>query len=577
MWDRNHKYLNSKFRPSNLKHLNFEPTNEYNKSKEIISSIKIFLRIAKKYNVKALKYLCENYQRITLHIEHYINMNKNKNKDEDKDIKWDTLEKFKFCIINKNYTKACDYAAVALQQFMNLITIINNGNTRLNSYLVDDYMHIIASSAFRRLQDKAQVYSLEEEDFARTRLTHSFEVAANAEIIATNIDFNKLLKSNSNYPYLNQDIVLIVRCVSLLHDIGNPPFGHFGEEVIKDFFLNDYKKEFKKRKIKAKNPFYLDFCKFDGNAQALRIAAKLQYFGNKNGLYLPAAVLGALIKYPFSSSDAPKSKFGYFASEADLINLLEVFGVFEKNVRNPLALILEASDDISYVTADLEDAIHKRIITIESFELLKKGDAESQKLYEKIHNYYQENIENKTQLKTYEDIFEQTMRPIIADIRHDLLMDAVDTFKTNSNLIINKGVECDMVTGKSFTIVNNLNKYKELYHNLSEILKTVFNVKDVIINEIKGYDILKKLLRVFCDAVVTANCDIKEKTLTNKNQYYNRILNLISTDFKNVFFDEISKKGITSQEIFYYKMHLVVDYISGMTDSYAYNLYKEIK
>ncbi len=593
MWEEKNKnrlYLNSKFRINNLDYLYAEKKD----TKECFSAIKIILRLAKKYNHQSVEKIILLFKETSQCIDFFINKLKTENK------KFGQLEKFNAEIKKNDFERSCVFASGALKEILELNNTYNSKDDRTGSYVIDDYSHIIVSSSFRRLQDKAQVYSLELRDFARSRLTHSNEVASNCEIISSYINYFDLYKNYKIKPKnnsFNEDIMLSVRCAGLIHDIGNPPFGHFGEKVIKDFFAHEYKEEFTKKGIYEDSQLYKDFIKFDGNAQALRIVSKLQYFGRKKGLCLTSSVLGSIIKYPFDSTYGEHEKMGYFYSEREVIKKLSICGVYKDYIRNPLTLILEAADDISYLTADLEDAIHKGIIGIEDFikykdrndrndinDINDRNDSKVNDLIGKIEKYYNDNFKIYKYFLNNKSIFEKTMRSIIADIRHDLLEDAAKTFIKNKNKIFNEGVFFGDKKKDKFEILNNLSEYGSIVNMIRDIMEKVFKDETVIMSEIKGYEILKYLLNRFCDAVNQSDLNFEDRVLKSKNYYHQHLLSLISKDFISNFFDELDNEGVHSYNIndqnekiiFYYKMRLVVDFISGMTDNFAKDLYNSM-
>jgi len=188
-------------------------------------------------------------------------------------------------------------------------------NAYKTSQFEKDHKRIISSASFRRLQDKTQVFPLDESDFVRTRLTHSFETAAIAKTLGVMALSD--LKNREDWNSDNEDAIEsipdILMCAGLLHDIGNPPFGHFGEEIIKIWFQKNLKEYFIENsnaekpitKI-LKSEHILDLQNFDGNAQALRILTKLHSQDNEYGMNLTAAILNTLIKYPCSSMEIKK-------------------------------------------------------------------------------------------------------------------------------------------------------------------------------------------------------------------------------------------------------------------------------
>lgn len=241
----------------------------------------------------------------------------------------------------------------------------------------NDYDRIVSSSAFRRLQDKAQVFSLESFDFVRTRLTHSNEVSAISEQLVAKMMFHSLmLNQNLRLPLLLSDAA---KCACLLHDIGNPPFGHYGESIMRRFFKGVFSKESsfsisdavakligtenKKVDDVIKDPQMInDFELFDGNAQAFRIVNHLQPYRNKTSLNLTASILRGLLKYPCNSRNSIEDgKFGYFYSETEIIDFLKENADYSDGTMYLPALIMEVADDIAYIISDFEDSLKKRL------------------------------------------------------------------------------------------------------------------------------------------------------------------------------------------------------------------------
>ena len=237
-----------------------------------------------------------------------------------------------------------------------------------------DYHRIIGSASFRRLQDKTQVFPLDKSDFIRTRLTHSLEVSSFAKSLGQNVG-EKIIRDNVDSSFSVQDkedICAILQCAGLIHDIGNPPFGHFGETVIQDWFKNNLNKlEFKGKKVNQviSSQMQEDFYHFEGNTQALRVVSKLHFLVDENGMNLTKALLGTIIKYPVSSLEIDKKsgdirtkKMGYFYADREVFNKVQST-LTTNGKRHPLTYLLEAADDIAYKTADIEDALKKGCIT----------------------------------------------------------------------------------------------------------------------------------------------------------------------------------------------------------------------
>lgn len=206
----------------------------------------------------------------------------------------------------------------------------NTKSTDLRSEFEKDYHRIIGSASFRRLQDKTQVFPLDKSDFIRTRLTHSLEVSSLAKSLGQNISEHIMLNQmDAGFTYrTREDISDILQCAGLIRDIGNPPFGHFGEEAIREWFSkNLHKLNYAGKPVTdlLSHQMLEDFYHFEGNAQALRLVSKLHFLVNENGMNLTYALLNSIIKYPVASTGIKKDsgnirtkKMGYFFSEQEL-------------------------------------------------------------------------------------------------------------------------------------------------------------------------------------------------------------------------------------------------------------------
>ncbi|HYG20753.1 MAG TPA: dNTP triphosphohydrolase [Ohtaekwangia sp.] len=254
----------------------------------------------------------------------------------------------------------------------------NQVSEQSRSAFEQDYDRIIFSHPFRRLQDKTQVHPLPEHDFVHTRLTHSLEVSSVGRSLGKRVGETILGRHKNLTNFSLFDFGAIVAAASLAHDLGNPPFGHAGEDAISDFFsVHDAGLRFRDHVTEAQ---WSDLTKFEGNAQGFRILNKNQY-----GLKLTYATLGAFTKYPCPSyfpdrdkSKRSQKKFGFFASEqtifAGIAEQLELQQQ-EKHSwnRHPLAFLVEAADDICYSIIDLEDGCSLGLVGYEEAKDLFVG------------------------------------------------------------------------------------------------------------------------------------------------------------------------------------------------------------
>lgn len=240
----------------------------------------------------------------------------------------------------------------------------------------NDFDRVIFSSSFRRLRNKAQVFSLEPHDFVRTRLTHSIEVStvgrSLGEGAASVVGGVAAALETMSPPLTPRDVGTVVATACLLHDIGNPPFGHSGERAIGEWFGRNI--DSKKRLKMSNAQERADLTMFEGNAQALRVATRLQWSGQDYGMNLTAATLSALVKYPCSSievnSKGPKQlkKFGYFKTDGTTFETIRAYTGLNGNQRNPLTYLMEAADDLAYGTGDIEDVLKKGFVDYQTID-----------------------------------------------------------------------------------------------------------------------------------------------------------------------------------------------------------------
>lgn len=423
-----------------------------------------------------------------------------------------------------------------------------------------DYSRIISSSSFRRLQDKTQVYPLKRGDFVRTRLTHSLEVSHIASSIGKSIE--RYLKRE------DQKISSLLSVTGLIHDLGNPPFGHSGEYIIQDFF-KEYLKKSGYDNILT-NIQKEDLLCFDGNVQTFRILRKLQYLGDKDSYNLTYATLVTIMKYPTDSVEGNKKdkgklierKFGYFDSEkSDYDRISEEMGI--KGKRHPITFLLEAADDIAYCVADVEDGVQKRFITLQDLKnMLKKigrKSQEVQELLEKIREYEEKNrdIENNS---LFEKIIVQKIKIYI---QGKMIQEVIKSFIKNEELILNGDFNKELIDDGS---------YKEIKNGLKNLAKSkIFQSKERVFTDILAAKVLRKLLNVFIEGMIDWLNNGEDASLTSRN-----IRVLISENYIINYETELKECKNKGDEI-YTTLKLCIDFISGMTDQFAVDLYKKLQ
>lgn len=473
-----------------------------------------------------------------------------------------------------------------------------------------DYETIITSPAFRRLQDKTQVFPLERNDFVHTRLTHTLEVVMVMKNIIEQLDaviyqpskdsISEIDKIKTNckgeeldkkikeclqkipndrqdykkkilkaaYPLKNfftqkESIIKILENACLIHDIGNPPFGHIGENIIRQWF-NKY---FSIQNNEFPKEYQNDFINFEGNAQALRVISKLHNNSDGN-MHLTYAVISCILKYTVDSNNVginskvlTSKKLGYFTSEKALFD--KVQSEMKTNCkRNPLTYILEAADDIAYIIADIEDAIKKNVISFKDVKEYVKNTLEN--------NYNKSDkdilIRRLDSLSNKEDYFRY--------IRTYLISGARFGFSYNQELVISSSVNplLEMLAVDA----------KVLFEHLKKFCKdNIYSDKNILRKEIAARNILNFLLDTFVPAAICAELDEAGKQLVIKDQnkqMEQKLLALIPSTCKAACVRALNNEEETKDDDdkLYYKLLMVTDFISGMTDSYAHNLYLEL-
>lgn len=262
----------------------------------------------------------------------------------------------------------------------------------INQESESDRGRFIFSSPLRRLQQKAQVYSLEDNAAVRSRLTHSLEVSQVGRYVAQLI-LKKLDLNNEEPKPKGHELAFInfVETACLMHDVGNPPFGHLGEFAIQEWFRERAKDCVRSAGIECGahseqlDKYVAEFANFDGNCQGLRIVTRLQWNNDEYGLNLTYSQLAAYIKYVAHQSEANedieiKKKGGYFLTEEEIVKeCWNKLGMAE-NTRHPLVYIMEAADDIAYSISDIEDALEKGLIQLSPFldDVAQAIDSENQ-------------------------------------------------------------------------------------------------------------------------------------------------------------------------------------------------------
>ncbi len=409
-----------------------------------------------------------------------------------------------------------------------------------------DYDRLIFSAPFRRLQNKTQVFPLPGSIFVHNRLTHSLEVSCVGRSLGNNIA-KALLEHNPalHHSYVSE-IGSIVSAACLAHDLGNPPFGHSGERAISTFFS-----EGKGLELRAPQPDgtrltdaqWQDFTHFEGNANAFRLLTHQFEGRRKGGFVLTYSTLASIVKYPYSSSlTGTKGKFGFFTSEeesfrriADELGMVKLNDTPLKYARHPLVYLVEAADDICYQLMDIEDAYKLKILT-------------PQETQELLINYFTDERKAHVQktLKIVDDANEQ-----VAYLRSSVI-----GLLTGECTRVFLEHEADILAG---TFEGSLIKHiaplpAQAYRRCAEVAgQKIYRSRDVLDIELAGFRIISTLLELMIDAV------------RSPWKAYSKLL-----------IDRVSSQYNIQAPTLYEKVQAVLDYVSGMTDVFALDLYRKI-
>lgn len=430
-----------------------------------------------------------------------------------------------------------------------------------------DYGRVIFSTPVRRLQDKAQVFPLEPIDAVRTRLTHSMEVSSVARGLAHSVCL-ALLEQKKITQDQAYDIESVATTCGLLHDLGNPPFGHAGEEAIRDWFRNRPASFWSFDKTKDKK-FRKDLVNFEGNAQTLRLVATLTILSDRTGLNLTCATLSAASKYTACSVEIDdkrqsKKKLGYFTSEKPIIDKVRnKTGTSDK--RNPITLLVEASDDIVYSVVDLEDGIKKGVISWSEVRRILDGNVEKigEKMMEDCVTGERgtEKRINSAPIplagRNKDEAMAQYFRTLVIGKATSAV---AKVFLENYKAIMDGKYERELLCDPKCEV-------KGLYEVLKREIgaKAVYCSKETLRLELLGRNVIHFLMDTFWQA----NPGASPKTFARKTY------NLLSQNYRTVFESPTDDEKTLPET--YRKALLITDYICGMTDSFALNLTRELQ
>jgi dGTPase len=455
---------------------------------------------------------------------------------------------------------------------------------------ISDRARVLYSSAFRRLQQKTQVFTVSKDAAVRTRLTHSLEVASVGRWVAQKVVDGALAGLDADY---RAAFVLLVETGCLAHDIGNPPFGHFGESAIKAWFRNNWKAK-AGRKLAANRYLKLlveDFLEFDGNPQGTRILTRLQGLTkndrNLYGMDLTFSQVLTALKYPRGPKDRPSDwhKAGFFESERPRIEEAWSAFKFKAQRRFPLAYLVEVADDISYCISDMEDGIDQGVFTVRDFFAQIEGWISDTnptlpaltKLRKTAENLSNDARTNPADAKDYfmlfKTVFTRTMIEEAARVYGD-------------------GCSPDILDGSRHGLLDNTDA-DDLLEALRDIAKKFLYVEEKVQRPfLAGLRIVHGILDQYGEILALkrdtfATLRKAWKSNDRKEAYKEKLhtllplLDRLPAHYLDVYDstandkDSQKKWGRDAWEWFC-RAHLIVDYLAGMSDDFAYRTYQVI-
>ncbi len=408
-----------------------------------------------------------------------------------------------------------------------------------------DYDRLIFSAPFRRLQNKTQVFPLPGSVFVHNRLTHSLEVASVGMSLGNDVASRIVReKRPALRGTLFEEIGQIVATACLAHDLGNPPFGHSGEKAIQTFFTEGNGRPLKEM---VSPEFWADITHFEGNANGFRLLTH-QFKGRRpGGFVMTYSTIASIVKYPFSSmAPSKKGKFGFFVSEqptfkrlADEMGLIRLsdIGMPLRYARHPLVYLVEAADDICYEIMDLEDA-HK--LKILSFDVV------SQLFLSFFDESTRQHILQRIEDEQLRDENEQIVY-LRACVIGKLENECVNVFVAHEDEILSGTFEGSLIDHIS-------TPQREAYESCAKLsVERVYKSRPVLDVELSGYQIMVTLMDKMTEAVM------------NPKRYYSQqLIGRVSSQY------DIEADNLED------RLMAVIDYISGMTDVYALDVYQKI-
>jgi dGTPase len=424
-----------------------------------------------------------------------------------------------------------------------------------------DFDRLIFSSAFRRLQNKTQVFPLPGTAFVHNRLTHSLEVASVGrslgKMIGERISSVFKNKNEEAYEFYRYELANVIAAGCLAHDIGNPAFGHSGEKAISAYFIENAQGKIEGQELQSffSEKEWKDLSSFEGNANAVRVLTHSFRGRFGGGFGLTYTTIASILKYPCESVAMDKKykhrkKYGFFQTEKQTIQKLVqevgMIGESEEPIiykRHPFVYLVEAADDICYNIVDMEDAHRLGILrkdeVVEAFmQLIKNINRKGEDADKMLRNYNSLSDTN------------EAIAFIRAKVINLLVNEAVDVFCENQEAILQGGF--------NDTLLDTIERRTSALKHIQDIsVRRIYGHDTVIQIEIAGYNVMSELLQLFIPALLKERPSHKEE----------KVLNLFPYQFTE--FEEAGSK--------YGRVMSALDFLSGMTDEYATEMYRRLK
>lgn len=407
-----------------------------------------------------------------------------------------------------------------------------------------DYDRLIFSAPFRRLQNKTQVFPLPGSIFVHNRLTHSLEVASVGMSLGSDVASRLMERRPELRQTMIGEIGQIVATACLAHDLGNPPFGHSGEKAIQTFFTEGPGLALRDR---LSDGMWNDITRFEGNANAFRILTHRFCGRRQGGFVMTYSTLASIVKYPHESAAAGShGKFGFFGSERDTyVRIAEEMGIRRlsaqgeplRYARHPLVYLVEAADDICYEIMDIEDAHKLKILSYGETADLLLGFFDGATRKRILRRIDDEQLTDDNEKVVY-------MRScVIGCLEHE----CVEAFIKHEPEILDgsfAGCLLDHISDVP----------REAYRRCTSVSKSrIYCSKPVLDVELSGYKIMETLMEQMTEAVV------------HPGRFYSKqLIGRVSSQY------DIGSEDLET------RIMAVIDYISGMTDVYALDVYQKI-